>query len=231
MVLEENKKNKQTKRFYTSAGLGLQQQIPLAGQSATPYNYYGRKGSLADYIPSIYLRLHQEDKWFIQGEFRYGAPQAVKELAYDQVTIPDSFATSTITRTLTLKKTFYHQVPLSFNYQVIPNLTIGAGGIYSRFYRAVIEDEFVRRTNQTVTFQTKEIKTVYKNDSSQNFTNSQIQLLFQASYQLKKFSFTLAYTRGLQPFIRYTDTNGALMEEKNHSLQFALKYRFWQSKK
>ena len=61
--------------FVFSAGLGLLQQIPLAGQTFTPYSSQGRKASLADYLPSVYLRLEKEKKWFLQGEFRYGAPQ------------------------------------------------------------------------------------------------------------------------------------------------------------
>jgi hypothetical protein len=73
---EEKKQQQKKKAYYIIAGLGLQQQIPISGQDAFPYNYYGRKGSLSDYIPSAYVRLHKENKWFIQAEFRYGAPQA-----------------------------------------------------------------------------------------------------------------------------------------------------------
>jgi hypothetical protein len=208
----------------------LQQQIPLAGQTAAPYNYYGRRGSISDYVPSVYLRLHRENKWFIQGEFRYGAPQSVKELAYEENSVTDTSGTRITITTLILKKTFYHQLPLSFNYQILPGLTIGAGGIYSRFYRAVIEEEVKQKNNQTVTVLNKEIIPVFRNDSLQYFTSSQIHFLAQATYQWKKFSFGLTYTKGLQPFIRYTDPNGILLEEKNHSLQFAIKYRFWKSR-
>ena len=62
----------------------MQQLLPVAGQKTVPYNSLGRKGTLADYIPSIYFRAIKEKKWFVQGEFRYGAPQYTKEFVYDQ---------------------------------------------------------------------------------------------------------------------------------------------------
>ena len=62
------------KHYYFGAGLALHQLIPVAGQKSNPYNSLGRKSSLRDYIPSVYVRLYNDKKWFIQSEFRYGAP-------------------------------------------------------------------------------------------------------------------------------------------------------------
>ena len=89
----------------------------MDGQKLTPYNSLGRKGSLADYIPAVYLRLEKEKKWFLQSEFRYGAPQYEKEILYQQSIVPDTGALTvyTTTTTSTLKKAFYHQLPLTFN--------------------------------------------------------------------------------------------------------------------
>jgi hypothetical protein len=60
----------------------MHQQIPIAGQEWVTYNSLGRTGILSDYIPSINFRMEKQDLWFLQTEFRYGAPQHTKQFAY-----------------------------------------------------------------------------------------------------------------------------------------------------
>src|SRR5688572_22705697 len=105
-VAMENEIETEKEELVVSAGIGLQQQIPLGGQKAVPYDYYGRTGSLSDYIPSFYLRVEKEEKWFVQGEFRYGAPQTLADFQYSRQTKVDS-QNMTVT-SFRLKKTYYH---------------------------------------------------------------------------------------------------------------------------
>lgn len=214
--------------FYFGAGLSLMQQIPLAGQTLVPYNQYGRTASLADYLPAPFIRWHNGDNWFVHADFRYGAPQAARVLAYSAATVSDSSSNMTTTTTLRLKKTFYHQLPLSFNHTVLKNWTVGAGGMYSRFHRAVSEREVRVRNNQSgaETVSKTIINVPAAADSS--FTLSQVHLLLQTEYRWRRWGAGLRYTKGLQPFIRYTQNN-ALHQEKAHALQFYLRYQFWQS--
>lgn len=226
------KKEDKEKNYYFSAGLALQQQIPFAGQKANPYNYYGRKGSLADYIPSLYLRYHQDRKWFLQSEFRYGAPQSVKEITYDSNSFTDTGNIITTTNAFQLKKTFFHQIPISFNYFVLPNWSIGAGVMYSRFHSAISEQTVRQRNNQLQRDSLLSQKVVYlkaNRDSMSVFTSSQLHALVETQYEWKRFSLGLRYTQGLMPFIRYKEPNGALREEKNRSLQAFIRFRIWQS--
>jgi len=217
--------------FYFSAGIGEQQQIPIAGQTAVPYSSYGRKGSFSDYIPSVYVRLHKKENWFVQAEFRYGAAQSLKEFSYSQQTKLDSSGSNITTTTLRLKKTYYHQVPLSFNYYVYPSLSVGIGGIYSRFYRAITEQETKTRNLQTQTeIVNKQIIPV-KNFTDSFLYKTQVHFLLQADYEWKRFSLALRYTMDLQPYIKYTRPDGAVDEEKNQTLQFILRFRLWQSGK
>jgi hypothetical protein len=232
---EKAKTEEKKKKFYVSAGIGLQQQIPMNGQKATPYNIYGRKGSLADYIPSVYLRLHRPEKWFLDGGFRYGAPQAVKEVNYSTtaITVFDTSGQQTIRTTTTttsrLKKTFYHQVPFSFNYQLMPHWSVGTGLLYSRFHGAVSEVEVHKTRNQVDSLVSKKLVQVPPTSDS-FFTRSQIHLLFQTEYEWRRMGIGLRYTRGLQPFLKYTDAAGVLKQEKNTSLQLFLRFRVWNSK-
>lgn len=223
------------KKLSFSAGIGMQQQLPLAGQKLTPYNRLGRKVSLADYIPSVYLRMEKEKKWFLQAEFRYGAPQHTKEFIFRQAIVNSDTTQQpqfTTTTSNTLKKTFYHQLPLAFNYYVLPGWSVGTGIQWNKFSSAVTENESIQRNNfaQQDTSLGKTI-TPLKKDSAYEFSKSYLQAIVETQYQWKRFSFGARYTFGLQPYIRFTLPGGTLQEEKNSALQVFLRYRLWKSGK
>jgi len=224
------KKTQPKKKLIVAAGLGLQQQIPIAGQTTVPYSYYGREGSLADYIPSIFIQLQNKHNWFVMGEFRFGAAQSVKEFSYNQNTRVDSSTMDVTMTTMRLKKTYYHQLPFSFNYYLKPNLSIGLGGMYSRFYGAVTEKETDTWNAQTQTSTNfKEIIHI-KHFTDSFLYKTQVHFLVQADYQWKRFSFGLRYTKDIQPYIKYTKPDGTVDEQKNQSLQLMVRYRIWPGK-
>jgi hypothetical protein len=229
--LNQSRTNSKQKKLFLAAGIGEQQLIPIAGQTAVPYSRYGRKSSFADYVPSVFIQLQKENKWFVLTEFRYGAAQSVKELSYNQNTKYDAASSNITTTTMRLKKTYYHQLPVSFNYFIIPNLSLGIGGMYSHFYGAVTEKEIT-----TFNTQTQFLSTIKQIIPVKHFTDSflyktQVHALLQADYHWKKFSFGLRYTKDIQPYIKYTKPDGTVDEEKNQSLQFIIRYRLWQSRK
>ena len=227
----QKKPNSSQKKLIVAAGLGLQQQIPIAGQTTVPYSYYGRESSLADYIPSVFVQLQKEKKWFVMGEFRFGAAQSVKELSYNQNTKLDSSTMNVTMTTMRLKKTYYHQLPFSFNYYLKPNLSVGMGGMYSHFYGAVTEKETDTWNAQTQTNTNfKEIIHI-KHFTDSFLYKTQVHFLVQADYQWKRFSFGLRYTKDIQPYIKYTKPDGTVDEEKNQSLQLMIRYKLWQSAK
>lgn len=225
------KKKSKTSPWWLAAGIGLQQVIPVAGQSAVPYNYFGRTGSIYDYIPSVYLRLHHGNKWFLQGEFRYGAPQSVREFSFSRSTRFDTASNNMVVTSVRLKKTYYHQLPLSFNYYIRPKWSVGAGSVYNYFFGAVTEEEV---KNRNVTNNTESIKTQIQNIRGYKDSflyKTHVQFLLQTEYEWKRFTLGLRYTRDLQPYIRYTQPDGTIRDEKNQSLQFLLRFRLWKSKR
>ena len=209
----------------------MHQLIPVDGQKLTPYNSQGRKGSLADYIPSVFGRMYRNDKWFLQAEFRYGAPQYEREVIYQQDNQLDTF---NITNTITsakLKKTFYHQLPVSFSYYVLPNFSIGGGFVWNRFQGAVSEQDVVQRTVSTgvdTVLSKGVILTSEKADS--NFAKSYVQALVETQYTWKRFSLGARYSSGLQPYLKFTLPGGTQQKERNRSLQVFLRYELWRSK-
>lgn len=229
---QQKKDSSKSKRISFGAGLSMQQQIPINGQKLTPYNSLGRKGSLADYIPSIFFRMYKNDKWFIQSEFRYGAPQNTKEIIYQQTIIPDS-SQYTTTLSSRLKKTFYHQLPLTFNYYIQSNWSLGAGIVWNKFGSAVYEQELVRRNNVTAqdSIVSKSIQRERANfDSASAFSKNYLQAVIETQYQWKRFSLGARYSFGLQPYLKFTLPGGTQQKESNRSLQVFLRYQLWKSK-
>jgi hypothetical protein len=215
-----------------SAGTGIYQLLPVNGQSLTPYNSLGRKGTLMDYIPSLIFRVNKEEKWFIHSEFRYGAPQQTKDIVY-KFSTDTNHSTQKVTNTSTrVKKTYYHQLPLTFNYYILPGMSLGAGVSWNRFNSAISERDIIIRDLQTgldTAFGPTEILRTRRADS--NFVKSYWQAVIEASYKRNKFSAGLRYAFGLQPFIRFTLPGGLQQEEKNSSLQLFIRYEFWRSKR
>jgi hypothetical protein len=221
------KKEDPKKKYRLGLGIALQQQVPFDGQEWTPYNYRGRKGSLADYIPSVYLRLYSERKWFVQSEFKYGAPQYTKEFVYSKEIKTDTFGIRSST-SYRLKKTYYHQLPLSFNVYIKPSWSVGTGVVYNRFYGAVSDREVRMGTAASPdTLVSKEL-VLDKNESL--FRSTNLQWLLETQYRWKRWSVGGRFTEGLQPYIEYVDEQGRAQNERNHSLQMFIRYELWNSK-
>lgn len=225
----KNKKTDSNKKYFASVGIGFHQQIPLNGQKVVSLGYNAKSG-IADYIPSIYLRLERDQKWFVQGEFNYGNPQYVKSFSYFMQTHADA-AGNIITTSYHLQKTFYSEIPVSFNYYIRQNWSAGVGGMYSWFHGAIAEKEInsknVQTQQETVIRQVVPIK-----DFTDSFLyRSQTYLLFQTDYQWRRFSFGLRYSRDLQPYIKYTLPNGIVEDKRNWSLEFILRFQLWKSVK
>ncbi|MCX6315870.1 MAG: hypothetical protein NTW29_01155 [Bacteroidetes bacterium] len=229
-VKKEKKDSSQKKKFEWSGGVGLQQQLPVAGQKWTPYNAQGRKGTLGDYIPSVYIRFSRPEKWFLQAEFRYGAPQLQKEQVYRQTKQNDTGSAPLFytQNSYKVKKTYYHEFPLVFNYYIKPGWSVGAGIQWNSFYRAVEEREILRHNN-ILGSDSLVSKTVYpvKRDSATSFKRSFFQGVLETQYQWRRFSFGARYSFGLQPYIEFSLPGSEIQRKKIQSLQFFLRFQLF----
>ena len=208
-----------------SAGITLQHPLPISGQTPVAYGY--KAGSLlADYIPSVWLRIERPKRWFFQGEFIYSAPQLVKAFAFSRQTRPDTGFT-TIATILTMKKTFFHQIPLSFNYYLKSTWSLGAGVGYAWLQGAITQREVVRNTWQGQIIDESSIIPV--NQFTDSFLHrSHSFVLLQTEYKWKRFSAGIKYTRDLQSFITYISPDGRLIDKKNAALSLMLRFRLWE---
>ena len=217
--------------YFIDAGIGLQQQIPVSGQKLNSYNYNGNKTILTDYIPSFYIRLAKEKQWFLQGEFSYASPRLIKEFAYYQNTKADYNHGSTTKNVYHLQKTWYTEIPVSFNVYAHSSWSVGAGVVYSMLHGTVANEETTinnaQSGKQTTTTQLLPIK---------GFTDSflyktQTGFLLQTGYEKNRWSFALRYVQDLQPFLTYTLPDGTIKDKKNSSLAIMIRYRLFQSAK
>jgi hypothetical protein len=241
---EKNKKKKEIQKINFSTGLALWQRIDNAGPKPAgilfPNGTGGSGGSgdpsaaknnkLFDYVPSVYARMYKGNKWFLQSEFRYRAPQYERDLLYSQKGVPGPFGNATATKIVT--KTYYHQVPLAFNYFVTKNWSIGAGVIWNKFNRAVTVEQVraaIPGFPQRDTLLSTKFTDVTKADS--NFTKYYFQGVIESQYRWRKFSLGIRYAAALQPYLKFTLPGGAEQKEKNSSLQLFLRYELWKSKK
>lgn len=231
MAASAIKKPKVATGLAWSAGVGIQQQIPVGGQIIKGYNSNGKQSFLADYIPSVYVRVENPGKWFGQAEFSYGAPQPVNEFAFNRKSILSNNFSTITTTSMRLKKIYYHEIPLSFNYYIKAGWSVGVGGLYSILNRAVIEKETNTKNslNQQVGLSTQVVPVNGYTDSF--LYRSQWHWLLQTDYQWNRFSFGARFTQNLQPYIRFTLPNGEINDRKNWSLEFFIRFRLWQSSK
>lgn len=210
-----------------SAGVGLQQAIAVGGQQTSPYNLKGKQNKFSDNLPSVYLRL-QKGRLFLQGELHYNVPQPVRPFSFSQVSSYDGASNTVHTERLSVQKLYYHQFPLSINYNVVPQWSWGAGVVYNRFAGAVTGQEIQSRNvvtgDESITKQVVPVKG-YKDSFLYKSTTG---FLLQTDYQWGRFSLGLRYTTHLQPFIKYTQPDGVVLNEKNQVLQAILRFRLFE---
>jgi len=225
-------KKEDGKHHYSfSAGFALDQLIPINGQKSNPYNNLGRKSFWGDYIPSIYLRIYRDQKWFFQSEFRYGAPQYTKDVIYIPKKIIDTSGTTTTYSRSRLKKTFYNEIPLSVHYFILPKFSAGAGVTINTFKSALVQRDvhLANTVNQSDSLVATSLVSQTKADS--NFAKTYVQALIEAQYQWRRFSIGARYSFGLQPYLTFTLPGGERRKEKNSAVQLLIGFEIWNDKK
>ena len=226
--IKEEKKDSAKKKaaFIVSAGAGFQQAIAINGQQAVSVNYKGKKGTLSDRIPSVYIQL-QKGKWFAQAEFQYASPQPVQPFSFNQKTRYDVASVSVNTERFTIQKLYYHQLPFSVNYQPFPNWSVGAGAIYNILAGAVTEQEVQSKNLQTGAESFQQTLSPVNGYKDSFLYKTTAGILIQTDYHWKRFSLGLRYTQNVQPFMKYTRPDGQVLDEKNKVFQAILRIRLW----
>jgi hypothetical protein len=219
-------------KFHIAVGIADQQSVRLACDCIYPNDAYTKTSLVRDYIPSIYVRLYAKRKWFAQVEFKYAAPQYIQEQLYKN--IEQNNPLNHLVTSYVLKKVYYNQVPISFNYFIRRNLSIGLGIIYNNFYGGVTQIDLNKKLFASLNDSLVSSKIVTSQSDSNFITiaKNSFQGLLQGQYQWRNFSFGARYAIGLQPYIKYNDpVTNKLSEKKSNALNIFISYTLWDSKK
>ena len=222
---------KKYKTYLISAGIEVKQQMPINGQKIIAYNYNGNSTLLTDYIPAGYIQFEKKNRWFLQAGFSYAAPRFVKEFSYWQQTKAD-YAHGSVTVTSNhLQKTFYNQLPLSFNFYVHPAWSVGASVMYN-WLRGAVAVQKTATGNVPLNMPTiSEEQLPIKGFTDSFLYKTTASVLLQTTYEKNRWLFGLRYLQDVQPFIAYTLPNGEKNNKKNSSVEMLIQYRLFRSSK
>jgi hypothetical protein len=234
------KKNKAaSKGFSFAAGTALWQSLDNIGPKANAILYPqaidssgNQIGSskLLEYIPSIYARLYKGEKWFLQAEFKYRTAVSEYDKLYSKVITTRNSVEDIITLKV-FSKAYYFQVPLTVNYFVAPNWSLGTGIVWNKFSKGTGREIISLFNTLTNKDSVTSIKGITINNADNSFKSSWFQLRFETQYRWKRFSMGLNYSMALQPYLQFTLPNNSIQKEKNNSLQLFIRYEFLKPKK
>jgi len=230
-IAARKKNSNRKKKFYLAAGVAVQQPVRLNYDLVYPSDDYTMTSSVTDYLPSVYVRLYNQKKWFIQSEFKYAAPQNIEEFIYKVDVQNEPF--KDIVTSYTLKKVYVNQLSASFHYFILSNWSIGSGIIYNIFSGADIQKDVHQKHYESANDSLLgSVSLTDKNDS--NFSShikNNFQWLLETQYKWKHISIGLRYAIGLQPYIHYIDPfSGLPAQQNNNSLNVFIRYELWRSK-
>ena len=218
------KKSKQADKKKWAFAAGINQSFPI-----------GRRQDIqiSDYIPTLQLRYHFNEKWYVQAELAIHAPQYVDGLPLWQWQRSDSAGTVIVHHSVFLEKLIYWHLPLGIYYSPFKNGYVGAGirpGILSNAI-GLYEDRVTRGypARTVLSSKTQSIK----NDTSGIYNAlSAIDWQWYAdiNYRWKQFLAGLRYNRGTGPYINTTIPGGSPVKASNSSAQLYIRYTIWRQR-
>jgi hypothetical protein len=232
-LTKNNKSNeKNIKQGKLAIGIGEQQSITTTCQCIYPDQTYTNPVRITDYLPLVYARYFITKKIFLQGGFKYAAPQYTPFIPYNasvQLFTSYYIATSSV-----LRKTYYHQIPLSINYTFLPHWSVGAGLMYNLFSSATTQLKVSKQVYGELNSDSLISLAIYerKNNISIAFFNYWA-AIFQTQYQWNNFSAGIRYGVDLQSYMQYIMpfTNNRIDQKSKQLLDVFIYYQLWRKKK
>jgi hypothetical protein len=217
-----------------SAGIEINKEFPIGSQQAPPYNVNARGNLLSDYIPAAYFRLHLDPRFYLETAIQINSPQYCESVALishtDSLTyIPGRY--NTTTTTLTLKKLYYTDVPVSLHYRLGNNLYIGTGIQFSFLQGGAVLQEVRYNGYGTVPDSViQEAVSLKENPSAYHYINKvDLRVLLDMNYHWHRFALGVRYQKGLSEFLKNSQA-GSTPAGKNAALGIYLQWDIWKQK-
>ena len=251
MVLQ---RSRLSSKNFVIAGLSLNYHMPVSGQEMSTITGTGKAGKVLDYLPSIYAQYHFADKWFVQAELQYKAPQFVAPIRMQSTFTPVN-NNKKYEEWSTLSKLYYMNLPVSVHYKVSNKVTAGAGVQYSYLRSSVIEtnlctweknnnNSWDKSYTSSKVHIKKNPRVEKKNNGNgsapatmtqvdtlaQSMRGNDWRLMFDVNYRWNKITAGVKFTAGINNYIQ-VNTGGVAsdVKDKNQAVQFYLRYDLFRS--
>lgn len=225
-----------------SAGVGVNMEVPVGKQERSNVGFNGKKGTALDYLPSVFVQYHFNNRLSLRTGLQWMAPQYVRQYnMYEQYS--DAAANHYREDNITLRKLYYLTVPLTVQYKLSPRIQIGGGLEYARLKRSLFENEACLwqqdAGNWWKPWQDNSMSAVNSklvNDDAPNATpldtaaysikRTDWRLQLNASYQWKRLELGVQASSGISPYVNTTQKGyyNTPVRAVNRSLQFYLHY-------
>jgi hypothetical protein len=219
-----------------AVGLSLPMGFPVGDQQALAFNRNAGVNTISDYIPSPHFQYHFNNKTYVQAGLQFSAPQFIRPvlLYQDRKVSPGPFVHEQIT-TLTARKLYYFNLPLTVYHSPLKNFYMGAGLQYSSLLSGIAQYESIERSVMGPVQQltVENYYTKFKNNSLPHRLNShEVRLLIDMSYYWSRFTVGLQYNQAFNNYVSFQVTpSSPYTFDKNKSLQFYLRYNIWEDVK
>jgi Outer membrane protein beta-barrel domain len=180
------------------------------------------------------MQYHLNSKVYLQTELQVANPQFIQPVLMYQTKTDIPGTNSIQYNSVYARKLYYFNIPVGIHYAPFQHFYLGTGLQFSSFISGVALEE---KTSTVVGSGTNtlisEKYTKFKDDSlSGKIDNSEFRLMLDANYYWKQFTVGLRYNQALTNYVSFRlDPASPIFADKNKSLQFYLRYNFWERPK
>ena len=222
--------------------------MPLNEQDFSTLNLKGKKGNLVDYLPSVYIQYHLNDKLYLQSEVQYSSPQHTpNHVLFDEW---NNMTTHQKEENLVyLDKLYYLNIPITLHYSPFKNIQLGSGIQVSHLVKSILTDEQAVWQNGMEGWQKTIVNTqVYSKSPGtksstgsmparvdtalQSFKSNDLRMVMDANYNLGKLNVGFSFNIGLTNYLNSkAGVHSIQIKDRNEDLKIYLRYKLWDQRK
>lgn len=219
-------------------GITLPMNLPINDQVALGLNRNARPNTLSDFLPSLNLQYRLNTHAFVQTEIQFSSPQYISPLLMYQRKQDQPFTASYAYTSISARKLYYFNLPLTVHYSPVPGLYLGAGIQYSALLSGVALSEKKQSWGGGPGGGPREmtIKYEYSKFSHDSLScmlkSTDWRLVLDFNYYWNRFTVGFRYNQGLSDYADFRIANTSYaVRDKNKATQFYVRYNIWEDRK
>jgi cytoskeletal protein RodZ len=215
-----------------AAGLSLPQSVAIAGQQSPAYGVNAKPGKLSDYLPVPFFQYHLNNRFFLQTELQFQAPQFTDRLLISQSQHPIAPTNGLLERNVYVEKLYYFHIPFNVYFSPARNFYLGSGLQFSSLLSGVATYQDNRYSNGTLENSSSRVQGFKDDTVAAKLTPSEWRYQLEANYYLKRFTFGARYNQAFSQFVNLQPSPTLpFTQGRNQSFLFYLRYNIWEERK